>query len=82
MKINRTGSINSHNSLTAYLVCQTTFEWKPGTTVIIAPISFFRLFQRVITGIVPRTFRRYFNTSGSPELAIYRLVETVTGHTS
>ena len=31
------------------------------------------LFQRVITGIVRRTFRRYISTSGSPELAIYRL---------
>ena len=33
----------------------------------------FCLFQRVITGIIPRTFRRYISTSDSPELAIYQL---------
>ena len=34
------------------------------------PKQFFLLFQRVITGAVPKTFRRYIITSGSPKLAI------------
>ena len=37
------------------------------------PNQVFYLFQRVITAIVRRIFRRHINTSGSPELAIYRL---------
>ena len=38
-----------------------------------SPNQFFLLFQRLITGIVLRTFRRCISTSGSPELAIHRL---------
>ena len=38
-----------------------------------SPNQFFNLFQRVITRIIRRTFRRYIITSGSPEPVTYRL---------
>ena len=43
-----------------------------GYYLITDPISFFTV-STCITGIVARTFCRYISTSGSPELAIYRL---------
>ena len=55
--------------------------WEPGT-VITASISFFCLSQRVITWIVPRTFRRYISTSGSPSYHSPALIKSFTGQKS
>ena len=46
--------------------------WEPGT-ISSQPRSGLFTVPTCITEIVRRTFRRYINTSGSPELAIYRL---------